>query len=278
MISDILFFTKFLLMGEKKRSEVIKNPQSEITVYRLISRCVFFLRWLPLDLQTIFKLSGTDKHSSKGHWYAPHYKSYFSGIRLKRIKMLEIGIGGASYTLGGRSINAWKCYFPFAHLVACDIEDKSILKSSRVTIRQLDQSDAKQLQEMITRDGPFDIIIDDGSHVNSHQILTFQNTFSGLKNNGVYVIEDIQTSFWKKYGGEDFNGVGFEDTCFGYFTEMSKYLNYCEFENTKGSEVIFKDFADQICTISFHHNLIVIKKDTMKKWSNVLKPFAPNAS
>jgi hypothetical protein len=47
----------------------------------------------------------------------------------------------------------------------------------------------------------FDIIIDDGSHVNEHVITTFEYLLPILNNEGLYVIEDTQTAYWPEYGG-----------------------------------------------------------------------------
>jgi SAM-dependent methyltransferase len=48
----------------------------------------------------------------------------------------------------------------------------------------------------------FDTILDDGSHMNSDVIQTFKNLFERVKPGGVYVIEDLQTSYY--------DGIGFD--------------------------------------------------------------------
>jgi hypothetical protein len=43
----------------------------------------------------------------------------------------------------------------------------------------------------------FNIIIDDGSHVPWHQLFTFEILFETLlEEDGIYIIEDIETSYW----------------------------------------------------------------------------------
>ena len=54
-----------------------------------------------------------------------------------------------------------------------------------------DQNDPAILNEMATRHGPFDIIIDDGSHVGEHIITSFRALFPDLTANGLYAIEDL---------------------------------------------------------------------------------------
>jgi len=48
--------------------------------------------------------------------------------------------------------------------------------------------------------GGWDIIIDDGSHVPRHQLITFTSLFPCVRPGGVYVIEDIESSY---YDGSD---------------------------------------------------------------------------
>lgn len=43
----------------------------------------------------------------------------------------------------------------------------------------------------------FDIIVDDGSHDNPHQKLTLWNTFPLLKEGGVFICEDVHTSYYR---------------------------------------------------------------------------------
>ena len=50
----------------------------------------------------------------------------------------------------------------------------------------------------------FDIIIDDGSHQSKHIISSFKFLFSYLNNNGIYVVEDLQTSYQPRNGGSRF--------------------------------------------------------------------------
>ena len=48
---------------------------------------------------------------------------------------------------------------------------------------------------------PFDIIIDDGGHTMTDQKTSFYNLISLVRSGGIYVIEDLETSYVKSYGG-----------------------------------------------------------------------------
>ena len=45
----------------------------------------------------------------------------------------------------------------------------------------------------------FDLIIDDGSHYPSHQLTTFKKLYKNIAPGGLYIIEDLDLSFHKKF-------------------------------------------------------------------------------
>lgn len=89
------------ILGSKgdSRRALIKN--NEIAVYRAAGLASYVFRWLPLRLEYIFTVNGTDKHSPNWHQYGPHYRHFFREFRWKRIKLLEIGIGGMPTSSAG---------------------------------------------------------------------------------------------------------------------------------------------------------------------------------
>jgi len=87
---------------------------------------------------------------------------------------LEIGVGGYDNPYsGGESIFLWKSYFPFARLFFVGIVDKTHFSQSRVKVFAGSQDDVNILQGVVDAAGKFNVIIDDGSHVNRHQIESF---------------------------------------------------------------------------------------------------------
>jgi hypothetical protein len=50
--------------------------------------------------------------------------------------------------------------------------------------------------------GPFDVIVDDGSHINAHVRASFAALFDHhLVSGGLYVIEDMATAYDPRFGG-----------------------------------------------------------------------------
>ena len=222
---------------------------------------------IPIPLTILLRLSGSDKHQPSGHLYGHTYARTFSRFRYRRVKMLEIGIGGYGYSLGGQSLTAWQAYFPFGKIVACDIENRLELNTIRTKIYKVDQSNKKDLDKIKNDEGLFDIIIDDGSHLSRHQKFTFLEMFDSLKDGGIYVIEDTMTSFWNFFGwdGAHIDEANFCNTCVGYFLSIVPYLNADEFQMERSVDRDLVKIASNIGSIKFEKNLIIIERNEGSK-------------
>ena len=235
--------------------------------YRLAGLFGRFLAPFPIPLWRLLRLYGCDKQRSGWHSYGRTYGRLFRHWKYRSVRMLEIGIGGYEGSLGGDSLLAWGAFFPFGTIVAADIVPKLQLTGGRRHVRQLDQSSATDLEKICREDGPFEIIIDDGSHLNAHQIFTFQRIFSALKPGGVYIVEDIQTSFWNGevlgtiWDGAAISDPAFAGTCYAYFLNLAKYIHHAEFIDHTGIDPLLITLGREIVQIAFEHNIIIIRKD-----------------
>jgi hypothetical protein len=136
------------------------------------------------------------------HRYTQHYERHLYPLRERRVNLLEIGIGGGeSPTWGGASLRMWRDYFPRGTIHGLDIHDK-VIAEERVRVHRGDQSDTEFVRRLGREHGPFDVIIDDGSHVNAHITTSFDALFEEhLRSGGYYVIEDMETAYKPSYGG-----------------------------------------------------------------------------
>lgn len=218
------------------------------------------------DLSTLAELHGSDKYG--GHRYTPHYEKHFAPWRRKKINLLEIGVGGyGDPHQGGGSLRMWKSFFSRANIYGLDIHDKSPHDQHRIKTFKGSQVDKEFLLEMTQKIGPIDIIIDDGSHINEHIITTFKILFPLLKSPGIYVVEDLQTSYWKEeYGGSE--DLKAEFTAMNFLKSLVDGLNFQEFTN---QDYVPSYFDQNIVSIHFYHNLAFVYKDTNNEGSNILK-------
>lgn len=137
----------------------------------------------------------TDKynapHTFNGMNYLDIYEKYFASLKNKPLKILEIGVRT------GSSLRMWKEYFPNAQIFGLDVRPDCIEhEEDRISITIGDQADPKVLDETLKKaGGQFDIIIDDGSHVNVFTLKSFHYLFPHLTPNGIYVIEDMRPTY-----------------------------------------------------------------------------------
>lgn len=155
------------------------------------------------DLGALALRYGSDKWGQT-HWFTPHYERHFAPLRNAPVRVLEIGVGGyADAASGGGSLKMWRRYFHRGTVFGLDYFDKSALNGPRLQILRGDQNDPAGLDALAREHGPFDIIIDDGSHINEHVRTSFTALFPHLRPGGFYVIEDLWTSYLPGYGGDD---------------------------------------------------------------------------
>lgn len=264
-VQDALVRLRAHLKSSLNQGDREKLVKMQAHKFRLL-QYVLYRIFLGANLRALATVYNSDKWGE--HWYAQHYEKFFLPLRKKKIKLLEIGIGGYSDPeLGGGSLRMWRTFFPKGRIHGLDIYDKSPHDESRIKTHKGSQVDEVFLMDLVKNNGPFDIIIDDGSHINEHVISTFKLLFPTLDSNGIYVIEDVQTSYWRSFGGSstELNG---ESTSMGFFKSFLDGINHTEYE--------IDDYAPtyydlNIVSISFFHNLIFIQKGTNNEKSNVVK-------
>jgi cephalosporin hydroxylase len=106
---------------------------------------------------------------------------------------------------GGGSTSIWKALFPAASVVGIDIRLRRWLTSQPspdgVVFLEGDQTDIARLEELAAQYGPFDIVIDDGSHVTHHVAGTLRCLLPHVRPGGLYIIEDTHSAV-RKPGAE----------------------------------------------------------------------------
>jgi len=192
---------------------------------------------------------------------------HFHPLRKKKLNILEIGVGGyANPDEGGESLRMWGYYFPNSIIYSIDIYEKKLPKEKRINIFKGSQTDENFLKDVFNKMGSLDIVIDDGSHRNEDVITTFKILFPLLSENGIYVIENTQTSYWPEEGGDSEN-LANPKTVMNYFKSLTDCLNYAEFIKPGYTPSYFDK---NIVAIHFYHNLIFIYKGINNEGSNMI--------
>ena len=121
------------------------------------------------------------------HNYTPAYHAMLGDRRESVRRVLEVGVNA------GSSLRMWEEYFPAATIVGLDIRREVLFTAGRVQCHYADQSCRQSLVDAVAAagGGPFDLIVDDGSHEDHHQITTAEALLPLLAPGGALVIEDI---------------------------------------------------------------------------------------
>jgi len=215
------------------------------------------------NLKELAQIYNTDKDTS--HNYTKVYENFFSVFKNKNIQLFEIGISH------GGSLEMWRDYFPNGIIYGLDIHPFNKDLGDRVKTFQGSQDNPKDLEKILKTAKNFDIIIDDGSHLNKHQVRSFELLFPHLNYGGYYIIEDIQTSYMLRFGGDGFY-LDNKKNAINFFKSLVDKINFREIENPFAN---FNNniYAKNITEIHFYHNLVIIKKEENIEGSNLLKNF-----
>lgn len=168
--------------------------------YRLVCVVLFSLVYasssLPVAAQSLAELCKTHKTDkcTSDHNYVELYEKLFSPVRNQVKRVLEIGVWR------GDSLRMWEEYFPSARIFGIDINDSSRYNTDRIITVIADQANREQLGKFVeTHRSDFDIVIDDGGHTMEQQQTSFGFLFPHVRSGGIYIVEDIHTSFPNLY-------------------------------------------------------------------------------
>jgi hypothetical protein len=212
----------------------------------------FYLKTRRNDLREIFYKHNKNLINKWDH-YLDIYDKYFSKYRGLDVKILEIGISQ------GGSLQMWRKYFGSrAEIYAIDINPEcGKLSDSGADIFIGSQENRDFLKKIKSKIPKLDIIIDDGGHMMNQQIITFEEMFNHVKDGGVYICEDLHTSYWSEFGG----GYKKNNTFIEYSKNFIDYLNAWHSRDIEKLNV--NNFTKSFKAIHYYDSVIVIEKDAV---------------
>lgn len=166
----------------------------------------------------------------KVYSYFDTYERVFSSFRGQRLSVLEIGV------FRGASLRTWRWYLgDQTRIVGLDIDPDCARfddSANGMHVRIGDSGDPRVLDAVAAEFGPFDIVIDDGSHYTHHQMLAFNTLFARhLKPGGIFFIEDTCTSAWRRFRTSRYSVFDLAKTmvdAINYFYFRYRYADYDE--------------------------------------------------
>ena len=185
----------------------------------------------------------------KWNHYFEIYERHFDRFRGKEITILEIGVSQ------GGSLQMWKHYFgDQATIHGIDIDPRcKALEEENIHIHIGSQADRNFLRQVKKAIPKVDILIDDGGHTMRQQIVSYEELFDHVKDDGVYLCEDLHTSYWLEHGGGHKRPSS--------FIEYSKnWIDQLHAWHSHQRSLKVDAFTTSVDSIHYYDSIVVVEK------------------
>jgi hypothetical protein len=200
------------------------------------------------DLRAYFE-SNPGRMIHKWDHYFEVYERHLTRYRGTDVVVVEIGV------YQGGSLQMWKHYFgPRAQIWGIDVKPIcGQFTEEQINIVIGDQGDAAFLESLARQLPRIDVLIDDGGHRMRQQRTTFETLFPRIAEDGIYICEDLHTSYWPDYGGGHLNPRS--------FIEFSKNLvDRLNAWHSKEASLAVSDFTRSAYSLHYYDSMLVIEK------------------
>jgi hypothetical protein len=193
--------------------------------------------------------------------YLPVYEAVLD--RSRPIRRLEIGV------FHGGSLQMWRDYVhPQSVIVGIDIdpECKRFENAEQdVHVRIGGQQDISFLREVTAEFGPFDVVLDDGSHMTSHMVDAFRYLFANaLTDRGIYIVEDVVCNYWTPYRDSRMSFVDFTkilvDAMHAHYQIAGSETNFRIGHRDRLPEVPVPVITPMLGSIEIRDSIVVVRR------------------
>jgi hypothetical protein len=185
----------------------------------------------------------------KWHHYLPLYDRYFSPYRGTPVRFLEIGVNN------GGSLQMWRRYFG-KDAVICGIDinpDCAQYDGQSGMVRIGSQDDPAFLENVVGEMGGVDLVLDDGSHRMAHIDASLRALFPKLSTPGTYMIEDLHTAYYPRFGGGLSEPGNFFNTVRDMIDDMHSWYH-------GKKRLKLRELAGEFSGIHVHDSIVVFDK------------------
>jgi hypothetical protein len=206
----------------------------------------------------------------KWHHYLPIYERYFGALRGRPLRFLEIGVAK------GGSLEMWRRYFGESALIyGIDIDPACAdFDGVAAQVRIGSQADVGFLNRVIDEMGGVDVVLDDGSHQMDHIRTSLKTLYPRLSVEGLYMIEDLQTAYWRKFGG----GYRKEANFFNDVRSMIDDMHHWYHDRP----VKYPEMKGFLAGLHIHDSIVVLDKAEVHRpthsWVGTGSPFSRKLS
>ena len=199
----------------------------------------------------LYKLYQNSPYRSVKHsGYFQVYEQIFRNFIDSKFTFVEVGIHN------GGSLFMWREFFgKDARIIGIDLNPKAKqFEKYGFEIFIGDQSSKKFWSNFYNEVGNIDILLDDGGHTYEQQIVSVVSSIDFINNNGMIVVEDTHTSYFKKFGYPS------KHTFINWAKKLIDNIN-SRSEDVTVQNPIFKNI---IHSIEFFESIVVFKVNKEK--------------
>lgn len=211
------------------------------------------------DLERYFS-QNTGRVIDKWEHYFEIYERHFSRYRGTAVNMMEIGV------YQGGSLQMWKDYFgPKARIFGVDVNPAcKEFEEDQIEILIGDQEDRNFLRSIVRAVPRLDILLDDGGHTMRQQINTFEELFPHIDPTGVYLCEDMHTSYRTAWGGK-YKGRGtFVEYSKNLIDSLNAWHSKTSWYSKRQRKPRVSEFTRTAHSLHFYDSVLVIEKRPMQ--------------
>jgi hypothetical protein len=221
--------------------------------------------WSAVDTELQGEMAHVFNHTPRVHKFAHYLPIYESVVdRTRPIRMLEIG------DFYGDSLQMWQEYLhPDSLIVSIDINSKllKIADSVGIHVRFGGEQGVSFLREVAAEFGPFDVILDDGSHTSSHMVDSFRCLFANVSSDsGVYMVEDVDCDYWKSYRDSRVSFIDLVraliDAMHGHYQVTTSETNFRVGHPDRVREVSVPAITPILGSIEIYDSIVVVRRAT----------------
>jgi flagellar motor protein MotB len=199
-----------------------------------------------------------DKRFGVHKWahYMPVYEKHLARFQGKDPVILEVGVAK------GGSVEMWNRYFGGR----CTIYGVDLMRKCQVVedhfpnahIVRGDQADPNFWRDFRAMCPKVDILLEDGGHKMHQQIRTFECMYDHVKDDGLYLCEDMCTSYRPEYGGGLGKGGTFVEYTKGLIDQMNAH--HIRASSTGDHTNYPLDFRHVTASITFYDGVVAFEK------------------
>ena len=188
----------------------------------------------------------SSKHSAYFNVYNKIYRQVFQKDKLR---ILEIGVST------GGSLEATASYFSShkdCRIVGLEFNPNVAnfkWENKNITVEIGNAEYIKTFNDLHSKYGEFDLIIDDGGHTNKQQLRALEASKFLLKNDGILIIEDTQCSYLAEFGNPSGNSI----------IEVSKKM--IDGINARSEIISLKPMELEVASIEFSVGMVIFRFD-----------------